>query len=81
VGLESLEEDKQTPPQILKRSTQQRRQPNMYNYNTSDFKCIFSLFANTNDPTTVKEAMEMEDKEPWRLARKWLHLERMIHMN
>jgi hypothetical protein len=67
-GSESLEEEEETPPQTLRRSTGQRRKPNMYNYSPSDFICIFSLFANIDEPRTMKEAMEMEDKESWRLA-------------
>jgi hypothetical protein len=39
----------------------------MYNYSPFDFISIFALFSNTNELRTLKEAMEMEDKESWRL--------------
>jgi hypothetical protein len=31
----------------------------------SNFRCIFYLFANTNEPRTLKEATKMEYKESW----------------
>jgi hypothetical protein len=58
-----LEEEEETPPQNLRRPTQQRRKPNIYNYSPSDFECIFSLYVNTNEPRNVKQTMEMKDKE------------------
>jgi hypothetical protein len=48
-GSESSKEEEETPPQTLRRSTQQRRKPDKYNYSPSDFRCIFSLFANTDE--------------------------------
>jgi hypothetical protein len=61
-------EEVETPPESLRTSTRQRRQPNMYNYSSSDFKCIFALSTNVDEPRTVKEAMEIENSEHWRLA-------------
>jgi hypothetical protein len=40
----------------------------MYNYSLYNFRCIFYLSTNIVEPGTLKEAMEMEDKESWRLA-------------
>lgn len=39
----------------------------MYNNNPPDFICIFSLPTNIDEPRTVKDTMEKEDKESWRL--------------
>ena len=63
-----MKEDEETPPQTLRRSSQHRRKPDMYNYSPSHFTCIFALSTNTNEPRTMKEVMEMEEKESWRLA-------------
>jgi len=62
------EEEEETPPQTLRRSTRQRRHPDRYNYGSSSFRCIFSLSSHTDEPRTMKEAMDMEDKESWRLV-------------
>ena len=63
-----MKEEEKTPPKTLKRPTWLRRQLNGYNYSPSNFRCIFSLPTNTNELRTVKEAMEMENKESWRLS-------------
>jgi hypothetical protein len=40
----------------------------MYNYSQCDFRYIFYLFVNIDELRIVKEAIEMEDKESWRLV-------------
>jgi hypothetical protein len=62
-GSESSEEEEENPLKNLRRSTQKTRQPYRYNYSPSNFKCPFSLFANTNVPTTVKWEIVVEDNE------------------
>jgi len=58
-----LEEEEEITSQTLRRSTRKIRKLEMYNYSPYDFIFIFVLFVNTNDPRTMKDAMEMEDKE------------------
>jgi hypothetical protein len=58
-----LEEEEEITSRTLRRSTRKIRKLEMYNYSPSDFIFIFVLFVNTNDPRTMKDAMEMEDKE------------------
>jgi len=66
-GLESSKEE-ETPLQTLRRSTCQTSKRNRYNYSLYDFICIFDLFSKTNDPSTMKEEMEMEYMESRRLT-------------
>ena len=40
----------------------------MYSYSPSNFRCIFSLSTNIVEPRTIKEEMETENEEFWRLA-------------
>jgi hypothetical protein len=37
----------------------------VYNHSPSNFICIFTLFANTNEHIIMKDIMDMEDKESW----------------
>jgi len=63
-SLESSKEEVETPLQPLRRSTWKRRQLDNYTYIPSNFKCIFSLSINTNEPRTMKKEIEMENSEP-----------------
>ena len=40
----------------------------MYNYSPFHFRCIFALSTNVDEPRIVKKAIEMGNKESWRLA-------------
>lgn len=62
-GSKSSEEEEGTPLQILRMSTQQRRQPNSYNYGPPNFRYIVASSTKVDEPRTVKEAMEMQNKE------------------
>jgi len=63
-----LDEEEEPLSQTLSRSTWKITKPNVYNYSPFDFICTFSIFSNTNEPETMKGAMEMECQEYWRLA-------------
>jgi hypothetical protein len=53
-ALERLKEEEENPPQTFRSSIWKISQPNMYNYSLFDFKWIFSLFSNINDPRSKK---------------------------
>ena len=57
-GLENLEEEEETQPQILRRSTWKIRKQGMYNYSPSYFRYIFSLSTSIDEPITMKEVIK-----------------------
>jgi len=67
-GSESLNEEEQPPYLTLRRSTQQRRKSDKYKYSPYNFRYIFYLFTNIDEPRIMKEKMEMEDTESRELA-------------
>ncbi|KAH9291059.1 hypothetical protein KI387_044630, partial [Taxus chinensis] len=60
---ESLEEEEEeegveeSPPQLVQKYTRQRQPPERYGYSPDDWKCIFSLSTNIDEPRSVQEAL------------------------
>ena len=48
-------------PNLVRRSTRQRKPPERYGYSPDDWRCIFSLNANIGEPRSVQEALGMND--------------------
>eukprot|EP00253_Pinus_taeda_P011098 PITA_11098 len=61
---ESEDEESQTPS--VRRSIRERRQPERYSPST--FRSNFSLSITDDDPGTVKEAVDSEDRKLWKEA-------------
>lgn len=50
----SQEKEQEPPPQPLKRSTQERRQPDRYGFSLLDTNCVYALVTNIDEPRSVK---------------------------
>ena len=50
-------------PDLVWRSSRQRKAPERYGYSPNDWRCIFSLNAHINEPKTIEEALGMNDSE------------------
>lgn len=46
-------------------STWVRRQPDRYGFLLLDTNCVYALVTNTDEPRTVKEAIQMLDLDSW----------------
>lgn len=58
----SKEEGEPKPePDLVRRSSRQRKAPKRYGYSPDDWRCIFALNANINEPIFVEEALGMND--------------------
>ena len=55
-------------PDLVRRSTRQRKPPERYGYSPDDWRCIFALNANIDEPRFVQEALDMNDSESWKIA-------------
>lgn len=60
---ESLEEEEEPKHELVRRSTRQRKPPKKYGYSLDDWRCIFALNANIDEPKSVEEALGMNDSE------------------
>ena len=60
---ESLEEegepDHEPKPDLVRRSSRQRKAPERYGYSCHDWRCIFTLNANIDELKSVEEALGM----------------------
>ena len=70
--LEPHDEPQEVLPQEVRRSTQERRQPDRYNYSPERFNYSmlnvnfpYTLLMNVDEPRTVKEAINMLDSYSW----------------
>ena len=63
---EDESQDEEPPTLGVRRSVQERRQPERYS--PSDFCSNFSLFVTDDDPKTTKEAVDSEDGKLWKEA-------------
>lgn len=68
-------EEQEPQPQTLRRSTHDRQRPNRYGYSPKRFgyslldsNCIFALIANTDESTTIRDVMGMNDADYWMKA-------------
>ena len=50
-------------PNLSRRSTRQRKPPKRYGYSPDDWRCIFELNANIDEPRFVEDALGMNDLE------------------
>jgi len=57
----SLEEEEEPEPQLVRRSTRNRKLLERYGYYVDDWRCIFSLNANIDELIFVEEALGMKD--------------------
>ena len=48
-------------PNLVRRSTRQRKPPERYGYSPNDWRCIFALNANIDESRSIKEALGMND--------------------
>ena len=48
-------------PNLVRRSTRQRKPPERYGYSPDDWRCIFALNANIDEPRSIQEALGMSD--------------------
>lgn len=55
-------------PDLARRSTRQRKPPERYGYSPDDWRCIFALNANIDEPRSIEEALGMNDSESWKIA-------------
>ena len=62
---ESSEEEGEPEPELdlVRRSSRQRKAPERYGYSPDDWRCIFSLNANIDEPRSIEEALGMNDSE------------------
>ena len=59
-GEPNLEPEPSEPkPDLVRRSTRQRKPPKRYGYSPNDWRCIFALIANIDEPRSVQEALGM----------------------
>ena len=55
-------------PNLVRRSTRQRKPPKSYGYSPDEWRCIFALNANIDEPRSVQEALGMNESESWKVA-------------
>ena len=48
---------------LVRRSSRQRKAPERYEYSPDDWRCIFALNANIDEPKSIEEALGMNDSE------------------
>jgi hypothetical protein len=58
-------EEEEPQPQLVRRSTQERKQPGRYGFSLIDSTCSYALISNTDEPRTLKKAFRMFDSDSW----------------
>jgi hypothetical protein len=65
-SFESSENEEEPPNHLFRRSTRHRQPPKRYSLN--DWRCIFSLNTNMDEPRSIEEGFGMNDAESWKIA-------------
>ena len=60
---EELEHELEAQPDLVWRSSRQRNPLERYGYSLDNWRCIFSLNANIDEPRSIEEALSMNDSQ------------------
>ena len=57
MSFESSKEEEELESELVRRSTRQRKPPKRYGYSPNDWRCIFDLNVNIDEPRLVEETL------------------------